>query len=727
MVTKQYKEETPVEKPSGTRDPINKVFKAPEPKKENPMVAHAERTPKLSDLPDIYESPNTAAHPASGLVAQKAQHVFDEIEEQSGQVLQKHLLSATGKAVFDDLRLAAQASNKVITELDDGALFQDIINTVKRIQERADEHVPDNASSAAKTVSKQLKSAASTLSHVARLLVTSAEFRNILGSSVDFVSDAIVTWTGKAEDEVEDAAEQGHKAAKDGLDQAKNQVKSGASKGADEVQGKAQQAQSTAHSLLHKGEISDHTKGGLVSKGGNSGSAGDAADDAESAARHVSREAEKYKEDAKEKFSDVKEMASEMTSQAVDTVRGKIENLDISDEDRDRLLKSLKNIVLDIQAHPDYKPALSHLRDMFLRARKTLKPVVKDAVHSTTEDADIKHLESLLEEALSKFARGKDLSVLKKETSSFFAMIEEDKDFDAFFEDVTAFLGKSIEDPSYVEKTDYTKEFNSFIDRGSELLDRKDEYRQSIKKIGKEIRTIGRYISTDPGLQALDASVRSLAKDAFLDEKGRPVIKTELLEDMRRVLPSIIKENLANVPLPRIEHSDADYDFVLDNVILQGDAIVPRYIIVDTRTTLDTTITDSDKAVSMFVRVQLSEMYLSAKDMHFSYKKKSGIHISDMGLLDFSTPHDSKGVKLELLLSPDFTETKRSFRIVESKAEIDSLDIKLHDTQKHTLLYKVFKPIINTVVRKKTEDAICTKMFETIFAADGALQKMLDN
>ena len=91
----------------------------------------------------------------------------------------------------------------------------------------------------------------------------------------------------------------------------------------------------------------------------------------------------------------------------------------------------------------------------------------------------------------------------------------------------------------------------------------------------------------------------------------------------------------------------------------------------------------------MFVRVQLSEMYLSASDIKFSYKKKTGIHISDMGLLDFSTPQESKGVKLEFLLSPDFTESTRNFRIVESKAEIDSLDIKLHDTQKHGYFFVV--------------------------------------
>lgn len=57
----------------------------------------------------------------------------------NNRVLQKHLLSGTGKAVFDDIRLAAQASNKVITELDDGALFQDIVDTIKRITDRADE------------------------------------------------------------------------------------------------------------------------------------------------------------------------------------------------------------------------------------------------------------------------------------------------------------------------------------------------------------------------------------------------------------------------------------------------------------------------------------------------------------------------------------------------------------------------------------------------------------
>lgn len=84
MVTKNHSEPTPVEKPKATKDPLNKAFGSPHPKHDS-KVAQSERTPKLSDMPNLYESANSAAHPASGLLAQTAQHALDEIEEQSGQ------------------------------------------------------------------------------------------------------------------------------------------------------------------------------------------------------------------------------------------------------------------------------------------------------------------------------------------------------------------------------------------------------------------------------------------------------------------------------------------------------------------------------------------------------------------------------------------------------------------------------------------------------------------
>jgi len=646
--------------------------------------------------------------------------------------LQKHLLSQTGKAVFDDLRLAAQASNKVLTELDDGALVTDILDTVKRIQEKIPTDVDVKGSTkAAKELADETQSAARTLVHVAKLTATSAEFRRILGNGVEFLSDFIQTWTGKAEEVVDDAKKEVKDASKkvaDAADSATDKVDGS------KVKDAADKAQSTAQNLLQKGEISDHKKGGLVQSKEEGGSVSGDFESVNLNARGISQEAERYKEQTKDTLKEGKEQVEKIAQKAVDAVQEKIQNLDISDEDRERIMTNFKNIVLDIQAHPDYKPAVKHLQNLFKRMRRTVKPIVDAQLREVEEkakegslDSEVAHLEELLEQAVQKFARGKDLSPLKSQTRELFNEIKEDEDFEKFLDDLTEFLGKSVQEPKFVESTDYSSEFNDFFTRGSALLDKKSEYRTLLKSISKELRTIGRYISTDPGLQALDASVRALTKDAFFDDKGRPVVKTELLEDLRRVLPSIIKENLANVPLPRLEYSDEDYDFVLDNVVLHGDAIVPRYVTVDTRTTVDTTEESADKALTMHVRVQLTEMYISADDIHFSYKKKTGIpHISDTGFLDFATPHSGKGITLECTLSPNFTEQKRSFDLVETKCEIDSLDIKIHDVKKHTILYKLFKPIIDTVVRKKTEDAICSKIFDTLFSVDGAVQKYLN-
>lgn len=194
------------------------------------------------------------------------------------------------------------------------------------------------------------------------------------------------------------------------------------------------------------------------------------------------------------------------------------------------------------------------------------------------------------------------------------------------------------------------------------------------------------------------------------------MLKPELLDDLRIVLPSIIKENLANVPLPPLVHSDEDYNFELTNLTLLGDSLVPRYITVDTVYATLHRVCDSmlifiiayyyghdhckwvrrhgnvckanDSPSSQMtnlrtkVRVQLAQMYVSAKDVNFSYKKKSGLmHMSDNGLLSFNTPDSSKGITVDLLLSPDFSPVRKSFKVAECEVSIDSLDLKLDDVK----------------------------------------------
>ncbi|CAG8848351.1 28924_t:CDS:2, partial [Racocetra persica] len=68
-----------------------------------------------------------------------------------------------------------------------------------------------------------------------------------------------------------------------------------------------------------------------------------------------------------------------------------------------------------------------------------------------------------------------------------------------------------------------------------------------------------------------------LVRDIFLDEKGRPTIKFELVKDFRKIL-SIVAEKLRFIPLPKLENSDDTYEFSFDNTVLHVSDIVPRHL-----------------------------------------------------------------------------------------------------------------------------------------------------
>jgi hypothetical protein len=146
---------------------------------------------------------------------------------------------------------------------------------------------------------------------------------------------------------------------------------------------------------------------------------------------------------------------------------------------------------------------------------------------------------------------------------------------------------------------------------------------------------------------------------------------------------------------------------------VHADELAPKYIVLDVRTAIDTTNPTVESSVDTFIRLQISEMHISASNIEFGYKKKTGFpHIREHGLVDFST-NEGKGIQVDLLMQPDFSQSHEAFRMVESECNIRGLSMRLHDT-KHAAFNKMITPFITKVVKKRVSQMIEEKMLHLL-------------
>lgn len=414
-------------------------------------------------------------------------------------------------------------------------------------------------------------------------------------------------------------------------------------------------------------------------------------------------------------------------------------------EQREQILQRIRNIAATAQNRPEYQHAvdtlvnLAHrlyeqaksaaietsqqvkqaaveLKDQVKQQAKEVKGQVQDKagnLQASNADNDAKIAARDAKTIVENFAGGRSLDTLAKDIKNFAILIKDDQRLRDLIRDCVNFLKQTLKEKQFLEQSGYADKLNNYYtDLYNSLQSQK--YKAAAHEITHEANTYVNCLVNDPTTQEVIASFSQLARDTFLDEDGNFVIRTELLEDMRRALPGVLRETLKNVPVPRVDIDDPSMTASFDNVLLEAENILPDYFQLDTTTIYEEKKNAQDK-VKVMVRFKLSQMQVGAKNIEFTYHKKTFPQMSDKGLADFQIT--GKGMSIELLLTPDTRSTTRTFKVYRASCVIDNINIKIHDA-KHEFLYTIFKPILKTIAKKNIEKTVEDKLRQFVLNLD---------
>ncbi|KXS15670.1 hypothetical protein M427DRAFT_69813 [Gonapodya prolifera JEL478] len=427
----------------------------------------------------------------------------------------------------------------------------------------------------------------------------------------------------------------------------------------------------------------------------------------------------------------------EVAGQLGEQTKSDLSNIEIPKERLEELARKWRELLVNgIGQREDFKRAWGDLGELVVNAAGNLRTAF-DALSSTAKETTVeaqgaagKALQAA-KELVENFADHPldRLVVLTKELSD---AIPNDPDLKSVLSDAYNLISRSHDQIMIQGKTSEIDEFtNNLMDLTSRarsvLL---GKYEEPVTSLLGEVQAVLENLSesrSSAAMLKLGSDLEALARDMFLDDRGQPTLKPQLLRDLSKLVP-LIAENLAYLPLPRIEQDDANVHYIFDNIVLKSTNILPSFVKMRTDTTINTRKPEGEMATSV-VDITISNIQSSARDIVFYYNKKSGlITMSDVGLLDFDIV-SRDGMSVHIVLEPQpltalagtgtpGNETEGEvLRLVRSEVKIDAIDMRFHDTR-HDTLYTVLKPVTSTYLRRKVEEALNGAIADTIMSLD---------
>jgi DNA ligase-4 len=375
---------------------------------------------------------------------------------------------------------------------------------------------------------------------------------------------------------------------------------------------------------------------------------------------------------------------------------------------KEEVVQRFRTLLDKVRQKPQFNELLDHLSEALIGIADLVAAFADSAHGKAKEMTSVNYLKHALDHALAliqNFAKGFEVRKIVTAVKNLPTLSEEEK------QRAREFL-KRIKDKHFVEGQEFSRDIDSFGQwiqaRGEELYAKSDEVLNHLSGLYESL-------SNDKLLKSYGDDLSNLAQELFLDAQGRPTVKTELLSDIPRLI-MFFGHLLQSLELPDVQNSDESVDFLLRDIKVI--AQTPARAILKSKTEYNS----KTGLASTLITAKLNGVHFSAKNIRFYYTKKTIPHMTDNGLVDFTTDDDGMDLDVQLRLGPGKnSDDQHIFRVVNVKCEIDDMSVNIHEAN-HQVLYTLFSPLIKRRIRQTLEERIVSGLKEQMIKLDQQLQ-----
>ncbi|KAL1875153.1 hypothetical protein Daus18300_003221 [Diaporthe australafricana] len=619
-------------------------------------------------------------------------------------------LSTEGKALVNDFREVVTQAKNLLLSKNEGNLLQDFIWQTTQFDAKAvgTPGAPVNKETAQQHGDKALQG----LRTLGTLIITNGQFRKLLNDASillrDIAGDAATNAAGKVKPS-EDRLAQIDRPADDNTwhdapDFSKQNLKSQFQK---TYQGDdpRQDAQHVAGNAATAAQNQGTDSGVNVAAG---------VDAAKQTAHKKTGVTEQDTEEAKQAAN---KRAAEYRAKTLDYLKKKVPQ-----ERREQTIWRLKKMILECQQHPDYQEAITTLLDLaeqYGGHANTLAQggsgTVKDTRSSLAQaEADLKTL-------IERFANGTSSDDLWASVNQIYEDAQKDPELKNWFKSVDKYIRRSLQEQGYILEEASTQEWNQLYDHGDYLL--RQKYKTHTDRVIDEIKFLGGQFDEDAQNKQFAVVVNKLFTDLGNDENGKPTFKPHLVKDLTEVILPAVFENVAYIPVPRIEYSDPQVDAVIENLVLESDNFTPNLLEINSENHMRWGRKKVTSKHQHAFEIKVSGIQMDLRDVSFYVKKKQGFpSITDQGVMDIALAGEGFSFTLKMS-SADKKDSQNFFKVDKVDVNINNMKLKVKKS-KHKLLFAIAKPIALKAMRPAIQKAAEKAIKDNFNQADAFLKQV---
>ncbi|TFK49777.1 hypothetical protein OE88DRAFT_1662432 [Heliocybe sulcata] len=456
--------------------------------------------------------------------------------------------------------------------------------------------------------------------------------------------------------------------------------------------------------------------------------------------------------DAQQKFEDGMDTAKVYGSKAIGagqeaTARAQA----VSQRTSDRLTNSYYQIVERAQNDPQYRESVTTVFDVCQKwLNKTLdaaSDVNKDTSlesfinDPTPEQHTIQSLRAMRTLA-ERLAGGKSLDDLFANLRTCLVDIRQDDDLKKWFNDFSAHVRKSLDEPGYIHSDECTDRYSELRQRWRDLMsqdsDEGRKWKADVKQFNEEWTAFNKRIDQDQDIQRIRGAWAKFGNDleeAMLEagSTGLQIAAAQanwFWQDIFNVYMPRVFGALKDIPIPRTEYKDAETEFVLEDLDISSCSLLPGHVFIRNITDVDISAPqdeESKTAVGAFTHVHVQGMQLALREVSFYYNDKTATvgPAEHTGIMELTLPPQGIDVDLRVRMLPNTPAGLKEREKLGGFHRVESVDVKVADglsfnvrESNHPVLVTMFKPIMTGTVKDTLEKTLREQIRGAIESVD---------
>ncbi|KAH6892395.1 hypothetical protein B0T10DRAFT_483712 [Thelonectria olida] len=417
------------------------------------------------------------------------------------------------------------------------------------------------------------------------------------------------------------------------------------------------------------------------------------------------------KQDLKDEVAKVSEVLTEGVGDLVDEAGQSVTD-HLGEEERETLVKRLKQTVLNLRQHTDYSESVSTISRLINRYLLAYSHAATEAAQAVEEDA---HTNKDADRALHNFwlfvtSLGKKEHWKRVEES--FNKVVEDGQADPNFDELVRQIGNLVQDmlmdPDFFENAD--ERFKKLRAKSNDLAE-KSSVRDDLDALLDSLHAALRSVLEDADIHKLINHTMRIID--LLSPAGKNANK-ELISDSINIFLPMLLQAIQFIPIPRVEVVTPAIDLLLENLILEPGTTInhtsflPYKLRVSTYNDIEVRKGRRGTASTLtsLVNIKVSGLSLAAEDLGYWFRVHSGLlRFIDKGLAGFYL--DERGIDISL-------DVEIGRESLEQIVTLRGVGVHIHHLNYHLTKSKFaclawfFKPFIRPIVKKALEVKIAT-------------------